>query len=84
MQLNLENIVITGRMFEEYSTFFDLNMDDLKGKKVLDCPSGASSFVATLNKNYIQAQGVDVIYEFDKKVLKQQGIKSIEKIYEDT
>lgn len=84
MQLNLENIVITGRTFEEYSAFFDLSIDNLKGKKVLDCPSGASSFVATLNKNYIQAQGVDVIYEFDKKVLGQQGVKSIEKVYEDT
>ncbi|MBN2768383.1 MAG: hypothetical protein JXQ68_04720 [Campylobacterales bacterium] len=84
MQLNLENIVITGRTFEEYSAFFDLSMDGLKGKKVLDCPSGASSFVATLNKNAIKAKGVDIIYEFDKNSIEQQGVKSIDKIYEDT
>ena len=84
MQLDLENIAITGRTFGEYSAFFDLTFEDLKGKKVLDCPSGASSFVATLNKNAIKAKGVDIIYEFDKNSIEQQGVKSIDKIYEDT
>ena len=84
MTLQLENIVITGRTFEEYSAFFDLNLEDLKHKKVLDCPSGASSFVATVSKNGIEAKGVDVIYGFDKDSIESQGIKSIEKIYEDT
>ena len=53
MTLHLENIAITGRTFEEYSVFFDLKLQDLKGKKVLDYPSGASSFVQTLKKNGI-------------------------------
>lgn len=42
MTLQLENIAITGRTFEEYSAFFDLTLEDVKDKKVLDCPSGAS------------------------------------------
>lgn len=84
MQLDLENIAITGRTFGEYSTFFDINLENLRGKKVLDCPSGASSFVATLKQEDIEAKGVDIIYEFDKESIGQQGIKSIEKIYKDT
>ena len=67
MTLNLENIAITGRTFEEYSSFFDLKLEDLKDKKVLDCPSGVSSFVSTANKNDVDVIGVDLIYEFDKK-----------------
>lgn len=67
MTLNLENIAITGRTFEEYSAFFDLKLEDLKDKKVLDCPSGASSFVSTANKNGSVVTGVDLIYELDKK-----------------
>ena len=59
MSLNLENIAITGRTFEEYCAFFDLKLQNLKGKKVLDCPSGASSFVQTLKQNDIFAKGVD-------------------------
>lgn len=50
MTLNLENIAITGRAFEEYSSFFDLKLEDLKDKKVLDCPSGASFFILMANK----------------------------------
>ena len=67
MTLNLENVVITGRTFEQYSSFFDLKLEDLKDKKILDCPSGASSFVSTANKNGSVVTGVDLIYELDKK-----------------
>ena len=84
MTLNLENIAITGRTFEEYSSFFDLKLEDLKDKKVLDCPSGVSSFVSTANKNDLDVTGVDLIYEFDKNSIEVQGYKTIERIYQDT
>lgn len=84
MALELENVVITGRTFEEYSSFFDLKIEDLKGKKVLDCPSGASSFVSTLKQNDIDVIGVDLLYEFDIKSIETQGYKTIEKIYQDS
>lgn len=42
MFLNLENILIIGKTSTEYSSFFDLKIEDLKGKKILDCPSGTS------------------------------------------
>lgn len=83
MTLQLENVVITGRTFEEYSSFFDLKIEELKGKKVLDCPSGASSFVSTLRQNDIDVIGVDLLYEFDKDAIEVQGYKTIEKIYQD-
>ena len=84
MPLNLENIAITGRTFEEYSAFFDLKLGDLKGKKVLDCPGGASSFVQTLKQNGIFAKGIDIIYKFSKDEIEKQGIKTLEKIYQNT
>ena len=73
MTLELENVVITGRTFEEYSSFFDLKPEDLKDKKILDCPSGASSFVSIANKNGSFVTGVDLIYEFDKNSIETQG-----------
>ena len=84
MSLNLENIAITGRTFEEYSIFFDLKLEDLKGKKVLDCPSGVSSFVQILKQNGIFAKGIDIIYKFTKDEIEKQGIKTLEKIYQNT
>lgn len=83
MSLELDDILITGRTFEEYKTFFDLNIEELQDKKVLDCPSGASSFVAEAKKHKIKAKGTDILYEFHKDKILSQGLKSITKIYED-
>ena len=83
MPLVLENILITGRTYSEYVTFFDLDEKQLMGKKVLDCPSGAGSFVAKAKEKRIKAKGVDILYRFDIEKIKEQGEKSIEKIYED-
>lgn len=79
MSLQLENILVTGRTYEEYMAFFE----DLKGKKVLDCPSGASSFVKEANEKGAEASGVDLIYAFAAREIRDQGRKTIEKIYED-
>lgn len=84
MSLQLDDILITGRTFEEYKRFFDLDVEKLKGKNVLDCPSGASSFVAEAKTQEIKAKGTDILYQFTKEEIKKQGEISIEKIYEDT
>jgi hypothetical protein len=84
MSLELDNILITGRTFEEYTAFFDLDTPSLKAKKVLDCPSGASSFIAQAKEHGIEAQGSDILYRLPIDAIKKQGLKSIEKIYEDT
>lgn len=83
MSLELYNILITGRLYEEYIAFFDLNIKELKDKKVLDCPSGASSFVSSASAKGIEAVGTDILYQFDVDAIKKQGEVSIEKIYED-
>ena len=46
---------------------------------MLDCPSGASSFVSALRQNDIDVIGVDLLYEFDKDAIEVQGYKTIEK-----
>lgn len=83
MPLELDNILITGRTYTEYMTFFDLDEQMLIGKKVLDCPSGASSFVKTAKEKGIYAQGVDILYENKIEDIYKQGKVSIDKIYED-
>jgi len=84
MSLKLDNILITGRTFEEYRAFFNLDIEKLKNKKVLDCPSGASSFVAQAKTYEINAKGSDILYHFSTEEILSQGLKSIDKIYEDT
>lgn len=83
MSLILDDILITGRLYEEYIAFFDLDIEKHKGKRVLDCPSGASSFVSSASAKGIDAVGTDILYEFDVDAIKKQGEISIDKIYED-
>ena len=84
MALQLEDFLITGRTFDEYVAFFDLDIEGLENKKVLDCPSGVSSFIARANSKNIAASGCDIIYQFSKEDIVKQGKSSIEKIYADT
>lgn len=84
MSLELDDYLITGRTFKEYAAFFDLDIKTLQRIHILDCPSGASSFVAEAKKYGIDAQGCDILYRYDVDSLRLQGEKSIEKIYADT
>ena len=84
MALHLEDFLITGRTFDEYAAFCSLDIQELKGKKILDCPSGVSGFVAEAVRRGIDAHGCDILYGFDIETITAQAEKSIDKIYEDT
>lgn len=84
MSLQLDDFLITGRTFDEYVAFFDLDVALIKNKRVLDYPSGASSFIAEAKRRGIAASGCDILYCYDHDALRAQGEKSIEKIYADT
>ncbi len=45
-KLDLERIIFIGRTYEEYMDMFSLSEEELKGKKILDCPAGTCSFTA--------------------------------------
>ncbi len=83
MSLKLDDYLITGRTFTEYVAFFNLDVMELQNKRILDCPSGASSFVAEARNLDIDAQGCDVLYKHDITSIIRQARKSIDIIYED-
>ena len=53
---------MTSRAYDEYVAFFDLSADEMRGKRVLDCSAGASSFVARLSRQGIDSVAVDPAY----------------------
>jgi SAM-dependent methyltransferase len=75
--LNLDRVVFIGRTFSEYMAMFNLHPFQLKGLRVLDCPSGTSSFVAEALSSQYQLKeviGCDLLYrEDDVEVLKNRG-----------
>jgi len=59
---HFERVMFFGRNFDEYSQMFNLDLNQLQGKKVLDCPSGPASFVAQAHKAGISVTGCDPQY----------------------
>jgi hypothetical protein len=43
--LNPDRLIFIGRTFQEYERMFNITSANLGKKKILDCHSGASSFV---------------------------------------
>jgi methyltransferase family protein len=62
--LNLDRVVFIGRSFSEYISMFNLEEYSFKDLGILDCPSGASSFIAEVSAKYEvkKAVGCDLMY----------------------
>jgi hypothetical protein len=82
-RLDIDRVVFVGRTLAEYKEFLDLDIDSLKGLKVLDCPSGPSSFVAEANRIGIRAVGCDAFYDLlPLEQLVKKGLKDISHVME--
>jgi hypothetical protein len=43
--LNPDRVIFIGRTFQEYERMFNITLSNPGKKRILDCPSGASTFV---------------------------------------
>jgi len=77
-KLDLDRIVFIGRTFEEYVNMFLLSKEELKDKKILDCPAGACSFTAVGNKTGLHITACDIAYYHSGEELKNKGLQDIE------
>jgi hypothetical protein len=77
-KLDLERIVFIGRTFEEYLDMFSLSIEEIKGKKILDCPAGACSFTAKSNKLGLHVTACDIAYYHSVEDLENKGLRDIE------
>jgi hypothetical protein len=77
-KLDLEKIVFIGRTYEEYLDMFSLSVEELKGKKILDCPAGACSFTALGQKKGLDVTACDIAYNHSGKELENKGLQDIE------
>jgi hypothetical protein len=69
----LDRVAFYGRTIAEYQHMFDLDLIALRGKALLDCPTGAASFVAEARKLGIRAVGCDPLYDCDLDELRTLG-----------
>ena len=79
--LNLDRVVFIGRSFSEYMWMFNLDEFSFKDLEILDCPSGASSFVAEVSAKYEvkRAVGCDLVYDDNNvPILEKRGKDDLE------
>nr|WP_239584132.1 SAM-dependent methyltransferase [Aquibacillus albus] len=57
---------------------FLLSKEDLEGKKILDCPSGACSFTAVGNSLGLDVTACDIAYYHSGEDLRRKGLQDIE------
>jgi len=70
--LQLDDVVLLGRTFEEYRTYFGLGDGDLRDARVLDMGSGVSSFGAEARAAGYDVTGADPIYGAEPDRLAQK------------
>lgn len=62
-------MLVSSRSVEEYAAFFALDLDALRGRRVLDCSAGAANFVARAARAGIDATAVDPAYALAREQL---------------
>ena len=78
--LNLDRVVFIGRSFSEYMWMFNLDLSNFRDLKILDCPSGASSFVAEAFSEYKvkKVVGCDLMYDNSSSIIEKKGRDDLE------
>lgn len=83
--LNLDRVVFIGRTLSEYMWMFNLDPSQLRDLRILDCPSGASSFVAEASGGHQvrKVVGCDLLYgNNNPKALEKRGKEDLEYMLE--
>ncbi len=61
----LNDVAFFGRGIEEYVNMFNLDLNQMRGTSVLDCPAGPSSFARQASEHGISVTACDPMYEHD-------------------
>ncbi len=62
--LVLEKVVLLGRTLDEYARYFALDLDALRGRRILDVAAGVSSFCAEGHSAGLDVTAFDLIYDW--------------------
>lgn len=71
-QTPIEGPIFIGRSWEEYIKMFNLDLNQLQNKKILDCAAGASSFTSFMSKSGFDAMAADLLYDKNPKFLQSR------------
>ena len=81
--LDLKRVVLLGRTLEEYRRFFGLDLEALRGKKILDVASGVSSFTAEMCAEGFDVTAFDRIYAASAEQIRARCESDLEEVTRD-
>ena len=81
-KLELKEIVLIGRTFDEYYRMFELSNINFKDEKILDVASGVSSFCSEANSKGYSVTASDKIYHFSAKEIEEKCISDLKMVME--
>ena len=79
-QLDLQDIVLLGRTFDEYYQMFQLDSLNLQNERILDVASGVSSFCAEANARGYNVTASDRIYNLPPRELEHKGKQDLNNV----
>jgi len=79
--LQLDRVVLLGRIFDEYCRYFLLEPEELAGKTVLDVAGGVSSFCAEANTRGIRVTSFDPIYSLTPEEIVERCEPDLDSVY---
>lgn len=68
----IDKIAFIGRSYDEYMKMFDLDLNYLMNKKILDCAAGASSFTSEISNMGLNGIATDILYDNETDVLEKK------------
>lgn len=77
---SIDSIAFIGRTLDEYMRMLDLSPEDLRGKRILDCPAGACSFAAEAAVMGAEVVAADVLYDMAAGPLERKCRDELEKV----
>jgi hypothetical protein len=68
----LDKVVLLGRTLEEYRRYFALDLEQLRGKAILDVAGGVGSFCAEMRALGVNVTAFDVIYDWAREDIERR------------
>jgi hypothetical protein len=78
--MELQNVVLLGRTFEEYCTYFQLTEENLRSSRILDLGAGLSSFCAEATAHGYHVTAADPVYRLSKDEIARKSDEDLKEV----
>jgi len=78
--LVLDKVVLLGRTLDEYRRYFALDLENLRGKAILDVASGVSSFCAEAHALGLNVTAFDAIYNLPAEEIQRRCERDLDHV----